>query len=65
MTDQKKLLLAAEAALDGYSINVMAHYGMFYEWEKQHRLGKGHLDAFSREERCLYLCLLAAAWDDL
>lgn len=63
MTDKEKLLLAAEAAL------VDAAY-VYLEIHGMGRVVNDMLSGFGKydetqEERCLYLCFLAAAWDDI
>ena len=62
MTTQEKLLEAAEAALDGYALITLHAMDLYSE---ESRLEKFMRDEWWPEINCLYLCLLAAAWDDL
>lgn len=62
MTTQEKLLEAAEAALHGNAFARLYASGL-----RKVRTEMLMFDfcSWSNKERCLYLCFLAAAWDDL
>ena len=67
MTTQEKLLEAADHALAGRCGAMLCSTGLRDVWEETvifiHEQA-AHDDDW-RPLRCLYLCLLAAAWDDL
>ena len=62
MTTQEKLLEAAEEALDGYALITLHHRDLYAE---EARLSELMIGEWWPDVNCLYLCFLAAAWDDL
>jgi hypothetical protein len=63
MTSRQKLLLAAEAALDYNAYRVLRRLGLD-DVSEQMRAEINLFDDVFPDERCLYLCLLAAMEDD-
>ena len=66
MTTQEKLLEAAEAAFGGNAYATLVRHGLDAISEEMLKNSDAFLSNISdKAGRALYLCFLAAAWDDL